>query len=161
MIAYLGNRVDRLKRARDKRPRVVGVRRHKNKTGKCHHCGRKDLKVTVLVMLPDGTLKNFGKVCIQKMRVQPNHYKISGLHEKKAKHQIVHEIYESSTAKRGYPVVVHHFNGATRKEALGYLRAHMKTDEFLRDCTRKGKWDGVKCKSRAYWTNGGVVRLHR
>jgi hypothetical protein len=62
--------------------------------------------------------------------------------------QIVHEIYEAGTAKRGYPVVVHLFNGATKAEARRYFRAHMKTDSFLRGCTKRGKWSQVRCKVR-------------
>lgn len=65
---------------------------------------------------------------------------------KKARLQI--DIYERGTT---YAIVRHVFIGKTRAEAAGYFKAHMKTDSFLRGCTKRGKWDGLSCKITKRW----------
>jgi hypothetical protein len=53
--------------------------------------------------------------------------------------KIVVHIYESEP----YPVVTHIFNGRTYDEAYSYLKAHMQTDEFMRDAIMKREWNGI------------------
>lgn len=53
------------------------------------------------------------------------------------------DIYEYEVDIR-YPVVSHIFYGKTLKEAQGYFKAHMKTDEFLRGAVSKGSWKGLE-----------------
>jgi len=60
---------------------------------------------------------------------------------------VVHSIYEESIGDE-YPVVQHTFMGRTRKEAVGYFRAHLKTDSFLRGCSERGQFgDGIRCRA--------------
>jgi hypothetical protein len=60
---------------------------------------------------------------------------------------VVHSIYEESIGDE-YPVVTHTFMGRTRKEAVGYFRAHLKTDSFLRGCTERGRFGSdIKCRT--------------
>lgn len=66
------------------------------------------------------------------------------------KYQLVVDIYEKAT-KEAYPVVRHIFVGKTKDEAQGYFGSHMKTDEFMRDCVKKGKWEQVECRSVSHW----------
>jgi hypothetical protein len=70
--------------------------------------------------------------------------------------RLVVDIYEpeSTTA---YPVLRHVFYGASRDEAMGTFAAHMKTDEFLRGCVKKERWDGVDCVSRIRWAPPGQL----
>jgi hypothetical protein len=58
------------------------------------------------------------------------------------------KIYESER----YAIVEHVFRGRTKKEARGYYESHLKTDSFLRDCVRRGRWESVDCRAEAYWT---------
>ncbi len=51
-------------------------------------------------------------------------------------------IYEEATNYK-YPVVEHRFTGKTQEEALGYFKAHLKTDSFLSDIYYTGKWNNV------------------
>lgn len=55
-----------------------------------------------------------------------------------------------------FPVVEHLFNGSSMGEALGYFKAHMTTDEFLRDCVERGEWNGIKCRTEGFM----VQRAH-
>lgn len=48
-------------------------------------------------------------------------------------------------------VLQHSFFGATQEEAQGIFQAHMRTDQFLRDCTTSGHWQNVTCRSEATW----------
>ena len=56
------------------------------------------------------------------------------------------EISEAATDYE-FPVVTHTFTGRTRKEAWHYHDSHLKSDEFLRLCEKKGKFGSVKCQS--------------
>jgi len=58
---------------------------------------------------------------------------------------IVHSIFEEAVGS-AYPILVHSFFGKTLAEAKGYLRAHKRTDSFLRGCDEAGRWNGVKCR---------------
>lgn len=49
------------------------------------------------------------------------------------------------------PVVRHVFFGKSRSAALRILRAHMRTDSFLRGCVRRGKWKAVVCRAKRRW----------
>jgi hypothetical protein len=70
-----------------------------------------------------------------------------------AKYALIHDIYEEDTGST-YPVVRHIFYGKTSTEVRHYLQSHMKTDSFLGNCQRSGKWSNVKCR-----TTSRVVRL--
>lgn len=48
------------------------------------------------------------------------------------------------------PVVRHVFRGATRAEATAILKAHMKTDKFLRGCS-KGRFGAIRCRNVTKW----------
>lgn len=60
------------------------------------------------------------------------------------------DIFEKSVGS-DYPVVEHAFFGRTKDEALGYFRAHLTTDDFLRSCVERNVWDGVECWSETRW----------
>ncbi len=60
-------------------------------------------------------------------------------------------IYEPQGAGLDYPVVQHVFLGRTQKEAQGYFKAHLKTDEFLRKCYQRGRWNGADCVTESHW----------
>lgn len=60
---------------------------------------------------------------------------------------LTHDIYEPEGAGTTYPVVRHQMFGRTREEAERYFRSHQKTDVFLRDCIRYGRWGQVQCVS--------------
>jgi len=64
-------------------------------------------------------------------------------------HRLVVEIYEAEIPE--YPVVTHIFTGKTQKESLGYFKAHMTTDDFLRECVSSGKWKSLSCSYKARW----------
>jgi hypothetical protein len=51
--------------------------------------------------------------------------------------------YNESGEPIDYPVVTHIFRGKTKKEAQGYLNAHMSTDSFLREAMNKGSFRGM------------------
>lgn len=63
--------------------------------------------------------------------------------------RLVVDIYEAEIPD--YPVVTHVFNGKTKKEAIGYFKAHLTTDEFLRGCVNKGRWKTLDCRATAHW----------
>jgi hypothetical protein len=63
--------------------------------------------------------------------------------------RLIVDIYESEIQE--YPVVTHVFNGKTKKEAMGYFRAHLTTDEFLRDCVNSGRWKTLSCHAVSRW----------
>jgi hypothetical protein len=56
------------------------------------------------------------------------------------------DIYEKGVGD-AYPVVSHIFYGKSENEAKGYYDAHMTTDQFMRDCTKRGRWEQVECKA--------------
>ena len=58
---------------------------------------------------------------------------------------------ETFETKRTFPIVVHTFNGKTKTEAMGYFRAHLKTDSFLRGCTETGYYGLIPCRVSIYW----------
>lgn len=61
-------------------------------------------------------------------------------------------IVETYEPRHKYPIVVHHFNGDTKEEAMGYYRAHLKSDAFLSQCVETGVFQGnVQCPSRVRW----------
>lgn len=65
------------------------------------------------------------------------------------------EISEAATDYE-FPVVSHTFLGRSRKEAWHYHDSHLKTDEFLRSCEKKGKFSDVKCRAEVTfegWVN--------
>jgi hypothetical protein len=68
--------------------------------------------------------------------------------KKRRLQKLLVKAYESGTK---HPVVVHTFVGETRAEATQYHKAHLKTDAFLRDCTRRGRWDGISCRVERRW----------
>lgn len=57
------------------------------------------------------------------------------------------KIYEQEP----YPIVEHVFRGRTKREAEGYYRSHLKTDDFLRGCVVRGKFRDLDCRAEAYW----------
>lgn len=58
-------------------------------------------------------------------------------------------IFEEATP--AFPVVVHHFNGRSKREAWHYHESHRKSDSFLRECEDKGKFaKSVKCRAEIY-----------
>lgn len=59
---------------------------------------------------------------------------------------LTQDIFEPGVGD-AYPVVRHIFYGKTEKEARGYYDAHLTTDAFMRDCTEKGQWEQVQCKT--------------
>lgn len=63
--------------------------------------------------------------------------------------RLVVDIYEAEISD--YPVVTHVFNGKTKKEAMGYFKAHLTTDDFLRGCVSEGRWKTLKCRATARW----------
>lgn len=63
-------------------------------------------------------------------------------------YSLVVEIYES---QRRFPIVVHVFNGTTKREAMGYFEAHMKTDSFLRGCVSDNQFGNIRCRSTVRW----------
>lgn len=62
------------------------------------------------------------------------------------------DITEAATNHR-YPIVRHEFSGRTHEEAIGYLRSHMRSDRFLRDCIESEKFDRVQCRAtvNSFW----------
>jgi len=56
--------------------------------------------------------------------------------------KIIADTYEGSDRT---PVVRHVFYGKTQREARGIMRAHLKTDRFLRGCFKAGRYDGIAC----------------
>lgn len=50
-----------------------------------------------------------------------------------------------------FAIVKHVFVGKTRREAMRYHRAHLKTDSFLRGCEKKGRFRGIRCRIRKHW----------
>lgn len=61
-----------------------------------------------------------------------------------APHRIIVSIFEEG---RDYPAVVHIFYGRTLPEALGYFRAHMRTDSFLSDCVVRKRFANMACRA--------------
>ena len=57
--------------------------------------------------------------------------------------RIIADTFEESDRT---PVVRHVFYGKTEKEARGILRAHLKTDRFLRGCFTARRYDGIACR---------------
>jgi hypothetical protein len=68
--------------------------------------------------------------------------------------RFVVDIYEPGTST-AYPVLRHVFFGVDEDEAYGYFEAHMTTDEFLRGCVEKGRWNGLDCIAKAKWLAPG------
>ena len=64
--------------------------------------------------------------------------------------KLVVDIFEESVGL-DYPVVRHEFYGRTKSEAIGYYRAHLKTDRFLDGCVRKKRWERVNCETTMHW----------
>ena len=60
--------------------------------------------------------------------------------------QLQVDIYES----KPYPVVRHIFIGKTKEEAMGYYKAHLKTDAFLAGC-KDGKYKDIECRTEVEW----------
>lgn len=58
---------------------------------------------------------------------------------------------------RPYPIVRHVFQGETAEEALGYLDAHKKSDDFMRDCMKSGKYKGIPCSAKKYAEGGPIT----
>ena len=57
---------------------------------------------------------------------------------------VIHDTFE---AGQPMPVVRHIFYAPTREKAMAFYRAHLKTDAFMRECTRKGNFQGkFKCR---------------
>jgi len=50
------------------------------------------------------------------------------------------------------PVVRHVFYGKSRKGAIRIMRAHMKTDRFLRGCEVKGRFVAIVCRTTKRWS---------
>jgi len=63
--------------------------------------------------------------------------------------RLVVDIYEAEISE--YPVVTHIFNGKSRREAFAYFKAHLTTDEFLRECVRKNRWKTLRCQAHVRW----------
>ncbi len=61
------------------------------------------------------------------------------------------DTFEPKGAGPGYPILTHTFRGRTKNEARGYCEAHLGTDVFFRDCTKRGKWNGIVCPSFVRW----------
>ncbi len=68
--------------------------------------------------------------------------------------RLVVDIYEPGNTT-AYPVLRHVFYGRDRDEANGTLEAHMGTDEFLRGCIEKERWNGLECYAVATWLAPG------
>jgi hypothetical protein len=49
------------------------------------------------------------------------------------------------------PVVRHAFYGKSKQAARKIMRAHMKTDRFLRGCELKGKFSSIVCRTTKKW----------
>lgn len=45
-----------------------------------------------------------------------------------------------------YPILTHTFTGRDEAQAAAFLRAHLTTDEFFRECV-KGQWRKVRCRN--------------
>lgn len=65
-------------------------------------------------------------------------------------HALVVDVYEPSTRFR-YPVIRHVFYGASREEAEGYYRAHLRNDNFLRSCAESKAFEGRLCEVDVRW----------
>lgn len=61
-----------------------------------------------------------------------------------------HRIFEAAVGD-AYPVIVHNFIGRTKEEAMGYYRAHLQADAFIRGCTETGRFGQVRCRSEMSW----------
>ncbi len=54
------------------------------------------------------------------------------------------------------PIVRHVFFGKSRRRVSAVLRAHRRSDKFLRDCMDKGRYDGIACSVKV-----GKIRRKR
>ena len=61
------------------------------------------------------------------------------------------DIYEPKGAGLAYPIVTHIFRGLTQAEAHGYYKAHLSTDQFMRECVTKRRWNQVHCSATSSW----------
>lgn len=46
-----------------------------------------------------------------------------------------------------FPVVRHEFRGKDLAQALGFYYAHLKTDQFMRDCVTIGRFFNLGCRA--------------
>ena len=59
---------------------------------------------------------------------------------------LIHDTFEQS---QDAPVVRHVFVADSEKKAEGYFTAHMNSDRFMAECTRRGVFDGeVVCPTK-------------
>ena len=56
--------------------------------------------------------------------------------------QIIADTFEG---KDRTPVVRHVFYGKTEREARSIMRAHLKTDRFLRGCLKAQRYGAISC----------------
>lgn len=61
---------------------------------------------------------------------------------------VIVDTYEPEGMGTAHPILRHIFYGRTQEEAVGYYRAHRKTDAFLRRCVDQQNWSGIYCPSK-------------
>lgn len=75
-----------------------------------------------------------------------------------AKFRVVSKIYEANLV---FPIVIHIFQGVSRKQAKAFYEAHKKSDEFLRGCADKEHFVNFSCREEHYeerWDGKNWVR---
>lgn len=62
-----------------------------------------------------------------------------------APYRIVSEIFEEGA---DFPAVTHIFRGKSERQAMAFLRAHLKSDSFFRSCATAGNFADFKCHEK-------------